>query len=476
MTPNRIEPDPQRLAAIVRSTDDAVLALDVDGRITDWNEASEQLYGYSALEAVGQPVSLIVPPARREEDAEMLRRALLGKHITQFDTERLRRDGSRVAVSLTVSAMHDADGSIVGASTIARDITARREAEANRSQLAALVACSADAIIATDVGLRITACNDAAAELYRLPRELMLGRVSTEISESSLDRDARMALMRRALAGETVSKEGVHRRHDNSELALAATAAPVRMASGEIVGVVAIARDVTAEWQARAALVRDERRARMLADASRVLDRSLQTAHVVSSITRLVVPALADLCSVVAVDQDGDGAELVDVAALDPAVGDLVRGALERQALTERVRATSEPALHGGDDILLDPVPASLLADWAASYPELRAELVALTLWSVMIVPLRTAGRTLGLMFLLRASSPIGSRRRSRTRACSRRRNAPSRPPKPRRTSCGQRSGASPRPSRMLRSAWRSSRRATACRAGSTTRTPRSAS
>jgi diguanylate cyclase (GGDEF)-like protein/PAS domain S-box-containing protein len=209
-----------------------------------------------------------------------------------------------------------------------------------------------------------------------------------------------MALMRRALAGETVSSEGVHRRHDDSELALAATAAPVRTASGEIVGVVSIVRDVTAEWQARAALVRDERRARMLADAAGVLDRSLQAAHVVSSITQLVVPALADLCSVVAVDQDAGSAELVHVAALDPAVGDLVRRALERVALTERLRTASEPALQGGDDILLDPVPASLLADWAASYPDLREELAALPLWSVMIVPLRASGRTLGLMFL----------------------------------------------------------------------------
>ena len=76
-----------------------------------------------------------------------------------------------------------------------------------------------------------------------------------------------------------------------------------------------------------------------------------------------------------------------------------MRRALERVALTDRPRAASEPALQAGDDILLDPVPATLLADWAASYPELRDELAALTLWSVMIVPLRASGRTLGLMF-----------------------------------------------------------------------------
>jgi diguanylate cyclase (GGDEF)-like protein/PAS domain S-box-containing protein len=392
--------DPQRLAAIVRSTDDAVLAVDLADLITDWNDASEHLYGYSALEAVGQPMSLIVPPGRQDEQVELLRRVLGGEHIEQFVTERLRRDGTRVPVSLTVSAMRDVEGTIVGASTIARDVTAQRAAEADRSQLEALVACSADAIIATDVGFRITSCNAAAAELYRLPCDELLGRVATEISESSVGRDARMALMRRALAGETVSIEEVHRRHDNSEFVLAATAAPVRMTSGEIVGVVSIVRDITRERRARATLERDGRRARILAEASSVLDRSLQAAHVAASITQLVVPGLADLCSVVTVDQDAGSTELVDVAAVDPLVGDLVRRALAHLALTDRGFAESHPALQAGRDILFDPVPPDLLEGWAAGCPEIRDELAALRLSSVMLVPLRAPGRTLGLMFL----------------------------------------------------------------------------
>ncbi|MDX6568277.1 MAG: hypothetical protein QOH15_855, partial [Gaiellales bacterium] len=398
MTPRRAALDPQRLASIVRSTDDAVLAVDLADLITDWNHASEQLYGHSAEEAIGQPMSMMVPPARLDEHAELLRRVLQGEHIEQFVTERLRRDGSRVSVSLTVSAMRDVGGTIVGASTIARDVSAQRAAEADRSQLAALVACSADAIIATDIGFRITACNAAAAELYRIPRDEMLGRVATEISESSLDRDARMKLLRRALAGESVSLEGVHRRHDNSEFVLAATAAPVRMASGEIVGIVSIMRDVTAEWQARATLERDERRARMLADAASVLDRSLQAAHVVASITQLVVPELADLCSVVTVDEESGSTDLVDVASIDPVSGDLVRRALAHLELTDRAFATTRPALETGDDILLDPVPSELLDGWASAHPELREELAALTLTSMMIVPLRASRRTLGFM------------------------------------------------------------------------------
>jgi diguanylate cyclase (GGDEF)-like protein/PAS domain S-box-containing protein len=400
MTSRRTTLDPQRLAAIVRSTDDAVLAVDLSGVITDWNRASELLYGYTAEEAVGRPISLIVPLTRVDEHAELARRVRRGEHIEQFSTERLRRDGTPVAVALTVSAMRDLDGGIVGTSTIARDISAHRAAEADRSQLAALVACSADAIIATDIGFRITACNAAAAALYRIPADEMVGRVATEISESALDRDARMALMRRALAGETVSLEGVHRRHDESEFVLAATAAPVRVASGEIVGIVSIMRDVTAEWQARGTLERAERRSRVLAEAARVLDRSLQAPHVVSSITQLVVPELADLCSVVTVDRDAGETELVDVAAVDPALGDLVRRVLSRLPLADEALARSHPALLAGRNVLLDPAPPELLERVAAACPDLRDQLAALTPTSVMVVPLRAPGRTLGLMFL----------------------------------------------------------------------------
>jgi diguanylate cyclase (GGDEF)-like protein/PAS domain S-box-containing protein len=376
VTPRRTTLDPQRLAAIVRSTDDAVLAVDLGDLITDWNHASELLYGYTAEEAVGRPISLIVPLTRLDEHAELARRVLQGEHIEQFSTERLRRDGTPVAVSLTVSAMCDVDGSIVGTSTIARDVTAQREAEADRSQLAALVACSADAIIATDTGFRITACNAAAASLYRVSADEMVGRVATEMSESSLDRDARMILMRRALAGETVSIEGVHRRHDESEFVLSATAAPVRVASGEIVGIVSIMRDVTAEWQARSTLERAERRATMLAEASRVLDRSLQAPHVVSSITQLVVPELADVCSVVTVDRESGASELADVEAL-----------------------------FGCGDVLLDPASPDRLEHVAAACADLREQLASLTATSVMLVPLRAQGRTFGLIFLASLSA-----------------------------------------------------------------------
>ena len=188
-------------------------------------------------------------------------------------------------------------------------------------------------------------------------------------------------------------------------------------------GIVSIMRDVTAEWQARATLERNERRARTLAEASSVLDRSLQAAHVIASITQLVVPELADLCAVVTVDQEAGSTELVDVASIDPVSGDLVRRALAHLALTDGAFA-DEPAGTPArrTDILLDPVPSELLDGWAAAHPEIRDELAALTLTSVMVVPLRASRRTLGFMlFSSLAPDRHFGQRRPRARARARR-------------------------------------------------------
>jgi PAS domain S-box-containing protein len=125
------------LALIVESSDDAIISKDLSGRITSWNRGAEELYGYSAAEAVGKPISIIMPPERREEMTEILERIKRGERIEHFETVRLTRNGERVDVSLTVSPVRDSLGKIIGASKIARDITGRKRAEAEREQLLA---------------------------------------------------------------------------------------------------------------------------------------------------------------------------------------------------------------------------------------------------------------------------------------------------------------------------------------------------
>jgi PAS domain S-box-containing protein len=117
------------LAALVESSDDAIIAKDLDGIVKSWNPAAERLFGYSAEEIVGKPITTIIPSDRSDEETTILERIRRGERIEHFDTVRQRKDGGAVEISLTISPIKDANGKIIGASKIAREITKRKQAE-----------------------------------------------------------------------------------------------------------------------------------------------------------------------------------------------------------------------------------------------------------------------------------------------------------------------------------------------------------
>jgi PAS domain S-box-containing protein len=123
------------LAAIVESSDDAVIGKTLDGTIVSWNAGAERIYGYSAEELVGRPISMLVPPNRPDEVPAILERLKRGEHIDHFETVRMRKDGKQIDVSVSISPVSDATGTIIGASAIARDITERKRLEEDRSKL-----------------------------------------------------------------------------------------------------------------------------------------------------------------------------------------------------------------------------------------------------------------------------------------------------------------------------------------------------
>ena len=118
----------QHYAAIIESSEDAILSKDLSGVILSWNDAAEQLFGYTAAEAVGRPVTLIIPPDRLSEEPSILEKIRRGERIRHFETVRQRKDGSLIDISLTISPIKDDEGRIVGASKIARDITELKKA------------------------------------------------------------------------------------------------------------------------------------------------------------------------------------------------------------------------------------------------------------------------------------------------------------------------------------------------------------
>ena len=125
----------QRLAAIVEFSDDAIVAKDLDGVITTWNRGAERLFGYTAEETIGKPITILIPHDRQDEEYEILDRIRRGEHVDHYDTIRRRKDGSLVDVALTISPVRDAAGKIIGASKIARDITERRRAQEQQKLL-----------------------------------------------------------------------------------------------------------------------------------------------------------------------------------------------------------------------------------------------------------------------------------------------------------------------------------------------------
>jgi PAS domain S-box-containing protein len=134
-TPMALLTDAQRFAAIIEFSDDAIITTDVNGVITSWNAGAQRLFGYSPEEAVGRSILLLIPPERRDEEPAILERIRQGERIDNYETVRRRKDGSYVDISLTVSPIKDAEGTVIGVSKIARDISERKR---NEAQIAAL--------------------------------------------------------------------------------------------------------------------------------------------------------------------------------------------------------------------------------------------------------------------------------------------------------------------------------------------------
>ena len=189
----RAEAANRRLAAIVQTTDDAVGALDLEGRITSWNPGAERMYGYGAEEMVGKPMRILAPEDRQDEARYLMETLRRGHSIEGFETERLRADGARFAVSLTLNPITDDEGAVTGISVVGRDITERRRAEAAKEFLAAASA-ALDASLDPEQTLR-TIVSTAVPELADLciidllEEDGSIGRVVAAASEPELARE-----------------------------------------------------------------------------------------------------------------------------------------------------------------------------------------------------------------------------------------------------------------------------------------------
>lgn len=269
------------LAAIVTSSDDAIVGKNLDGIVTSWNRAAERLFGYREDEMIGQPVSRLIPPDRPDEEPSILGRLRRGEAIEHYETIRCRKDGTRLHVSLSVSPVIDAQGTIIGASKIARDITEQKLAEhalvesreALRRALEfqeSIVSNMGEGLYTVNEQGLVTAVNQAAERLFGWTREELLGRKMHDVTHY-LRRDGtpfpaeECAGLRVLRDGESVIQcEDVFIRKDGTFFDVVYSASPIR-SGGTIAGLVVVFRDVS-----------DKRKA---AEALRERDRALMAAN-----------------------------------------------------------------------------------------------------------------------------------------------------------------------------------------------------
>lgn len=182
-----------RLAAIVESTHDAIVAKDLDGTITDWNAGAERLFGYTQKEAIGQSITMLMPPDRMEEEAEILKRIRHGEHIDHFDSVRRHKSGRPLEVSLTISPIIDAHGQVVGASKIARDISERKSAEAALIKSEKLVAAGRlAATLAHEINNPLQAVTNLIVLLERSAKLNQQDKAYAKMAAEELGRVARL--------------------------------------------------------------------------------------------------------------------------------------------------------------------------------------------------------------------------------------------------------------------------------------------
>jgi PAS domain S-box-containing protein len=176
----RAEEDRARLAAIVESSDDAILSEDTRGVVTSWNRGSQRIFGYTAEEVVGRPIALLIPPDRQGEEASILKRLRAGERIEHYETVRLTKDQRRIDVSVRASPLSDRDGRVTGASKIVRDIGERKRAERVLAHYAARLQGTlesiGDAFFSLDEDVTVTYFNKAAERVLGKRREEVVGR------------------------------------------------------------------------------------------------------------------------------------------------------------------------------------------------------------------------------------------------------------------------------------------------------------
>jgi PAS domain S-box-containing protein len=234
-----------RLAAIVESSDDAIISKDLDGIIRSWNKGAERIFGYTAEEIIGKPVATLAVPERVEEIPNIIQRIRRGERVDHYETKRRTKDGRVLDISLTVSPIRNSAGEIVGASKVARDVTDQKRRFELQERLAAIVESSDDAIISKDLNGIIRSWNKGAERIFGYRAEEIIGKpVATLAVPERVEEIPN--ILERIRRGEHIDHYLTKRRtKDGRVLTISLTVSPIKDDAGNIIGASKVARDVT---------------------------------------------------------------------------------------------------------------------------------------------------------------------------------------------------------------------------------------
>ena len=241
-------------AAVLQSSDDAIVSKSLDGTILSWNPAAEKIFGYTAEEAIGSPISLIIPSDKAGEEPEILARIRRGETIDHLETSRVRKDGKRIDICVSIRPIRDASGQVIGASKIARDITSSKsvsqQMHLEKERLQATLTSIGDAVIVTDMSGYVQFLNPVAQALTCWKQEEAKGKPVEsvfDIVDDGTHRRIEAPVSRVLREGITLNlpDHAVLIRRDGGRIAIDDSAAPIRNQDGSISGVILVFRDVS---------------------------------------------------------------------------------------------------------------------------------------------------------------------------------------------------------------------------------------
>jgi PAS domain S-box-containing protein len=445
-----------RLAAIVESSDDAIVSKDLNAIITSWNAGAEQLFGYTAEEAVGQSITILIPPDRLGEEDMVLSRIRRGLRVEPFDTIRWRKDGTLVDVSVAVSPIRDANGTIVGASKIARNISDRKRIEAQlqelQHRLMGLAVASASILDSPNVDAVLSATIELAREvfsadgyalwrgdehgLWKVVRSFGISEefstriiarrgvrpegqrvpfseplIVHDVGSSPMFADMRDAYAREGIVSMVVfpllirgDRSGTMvfysrrlRDFENVDVQVGAALANIAAAA------LTTAELYDAQRHAREAADHARQQAAFLAEAGTALSASLDYEATLTAVARLAVPTIADWCAVDIIAEDGKLQRLA-VAHVDPKKVELARTLQEQYPADPNTQGGVNEVIRTGKPVMMSRIPEAVLAA-AARDDEHRRVINELNLTSYMCVPLGSHGQTLGAITFVSAES-----------------------------------------------------------------------